>query len=345
MMFSASYAYAYYYYGGNGYYYITRQLVFAVIGICAMFIASRFDYRILRRFAWPIMAVSYVLLMVVLFLPKVKGVRRWINLGFTTFQPSEIAKFTLVVVFAHLVASNYAKMKTFKYGIFPFAVVLGTTVVLLMAEPHLSATVLMCLIGAIMMFVGGSNLKWFALVGGVGVAGIGIAAMIPQVIAYAMTRLQYWRDPFSDPQGYGFQTLQSLYAIASGGLMGVGVGNSKQKYLYLPEPQNDFVFAIVCEELGFIGAVLIILLFVLLVWRGFVIAARCRDRFGAMLVVGLTSQVGLQAMLNIAVVTNTIPNTGISLPFFSAGGTALTMLLAQMGVILSVSRQTTLTKE
>lgn len=344
MMFSASFAYAIYYYG-NGYYHITRQLVFAIMGVTIMLLIPFFDYHILHRFAWPLMGVSIILLIAVLFTPEVKGVHRWINLGLFTFQPSEIAKFSLVVLFSHIISLNYSKMKTFKYGILPFGIVLGSIVLLLMAEPHLSGTVLTCLIAAIMMFVGGSNLKWFFAGGAALVAGIGVAATIPSVIAYATSRFAYWLDPFADPQGAGFQTLQSLYAIASGGLLGVGVGNSKQKYLYLPEPQNDFVFAIVCEELGFIGAILIILLFVLLVWRGFVIAARCRDRFGAMLVVGLSSQVGLQAMLNIAVVTNTIPNTGISLPFFSYGGTALIMLLAQMGVILAVSRQTTLTKE
>ncbi len=344
MMFSASYAYAYYYYG-NGYYHITRQLVFAAMGVSAMLAIPLFDYHILRRFAWPLLGVTTLLLIIVLFLPKMKGVRRWINLGFTTIQPSEIAKFAIVLVFAHIIATNYNKMKSFKYGILPFAAILGVVVILLMLEPHLSGTVLVCMIAAIMMFVGGSNVKWFLFGGAVLVVGIGVAATIPQIIAYATDRFQYWLDPFSDPQGLGFQTLQSLYAIASGGLLGVGVGQSRQKYLYLPEPQNDFVYAIVCEELGFVGAVLIIVLFALLVWRGFVIAARCRDRFGAMLVVGLTSQVGIQAMLNIAVVTNTIPNTGISLPFFSYGGTALTMLLAEMGVILAVSRQTSLTKE
>ena len=176
-------------------------------------------------------------------------------------------------------------------------------------------------------------------------AAVVVIVLIPGVIPYAMSRIQHWRDPWIDPQGKGFQTIQSLYAIGSGGLMGVGIGNSRQKHLYLPEPQNDFIFSVVCEELGFIGATLIILVFVLLIWRGYVIAMRCRDRFGSMLAIGLTTQVGVQTILNIAVVSNTIPNTGISLPFFSSGGTALVMLLAEMGVILSVSRQTNLEKE
>ncbi len=344
MMFSASYVYALFYMG-NSFYFIGRQLVFAVMGVVAMLVLSNIDYRIFRRLAWPLMGVTVVLLVVVLFMPEQKGVRRWINLGFTTFQPSEIAKFSIVILFAHLIASNYSRMKTFRYGIAPFIGVLAVMVALLMMEPHLSGTVLICLIGATMMFVGGANLKWFGLAGIAGAAGLVVLASIPQVIAYATTRFAYWLDPFSDPQGFGFQTLQSLYAIGSGGLLGAGIGQSMQKYLYLPEPQNDFVFAIVCEELGFVGAVLIIILFALLIWRGFVIAAKARDRFGAMVAVGLTAQVGIQTILNIAVVTNTIPNTGISMPFFSSGGTALLMLLSQMGVILSISRQTTLEKE
>ena len=200
-------------------------------------------------------------------------------------------------------------------------------------------------IGIIMLFVGGTDLKWFMIGGLLLAAAVVVIVLIPGVIPYAMSRIQHWRDPWIDPQGKGFQTIQSLYAIGSGGLMGVGIGNSRQKHLYLPEPQNDFIFSVVCEELGFIGATLIILVFVLLIWRGYVIAMRCRDRFGSMLAIGLTTQVGVQTILNIAVVSNTIPNTGISLPFFSSGGTALVMLLAEMGVILSVSRQTNLEKE
>lgn len=344
MMFSASYAYAYYYFD-NSFHFITRQLFFAVLGVFVMMVVSFVDYHVLHRFVVPVMAVTVVLLVVVLFMPEINYVHRWINLGFTTFQPSEFAKFSVVLSFAHLISVNYSRMKTFKYGILPFALILGVFAVLLMLEPHLSATVLICLIGAVMMFVGGSNLKWFALVAAVGVAGLALAAMNEDIIAYATSRFAYWLDPFSDPQGKGYQTLQSLYAIASGGLLGLGIGQSRQKYLYLPEPQNDFVFAVVCEELGFVGAVFIILLFALLIWRGFAIAAKARDRFGSMLAVGLTAQLGLQVILNIAVVTNTIPNTGISMPFFSYGGTALVMLLAQMGVVLSVSRQSSLPKE
>lgn len=345
MLFSASYAYAYYN-DNDSFYYIKRQLVFAIAGIVAMIVASHFDYRFWQKLAFPVMGVAVVLLIIVLFLPKIAGVHRWIAIGnIITFQPSEIAKFAIVVMFAKMVTGYGEKMKTLRYGIVPFLIVLGIIAGLMMMEPHLSGTVLIATIGVVMMFVGGVDLKWFALGVGVLAAGIVVVVMIPGVIQYAQARLEYWLDPFSDPQGLGFQTIQSLLAIGSGGVMGLGLGNSRQKYLYVPEPQNDFVFSIVCEELGLVGAAIIVILFALLVWRGYVIAIRAQDKFGTMLAVGLTTQVGLQALLNIAVVTNTIPNTGISLPFFSYGGTALMMLLAQMGVILSVSRRAALEKQ
>ena len=344
MMFSASYASSYYE-TGDSFYYIKRQLLFAVVGVVMMLAIANIDYHILHRFAFLIYAGTLFLLVVVLIVPTREDAKRWINLGFTTFQPSELAKFAIVLIFAHLISVNYERMKNPRYGVWPFLVLLGVVVMLMLLEPHLSGTSLIVSIGVVMMFVGGTDLKWFML-GGV-LIGVAIVAavLIPGVVPYAMDRLQYWIDPWSDPQNKGFQTIQSLYAIGSGGLMGVGIGNSRQKHLYLPEPHNDFVFSVVCEELGFIGATLIILLFVLLIWRGYVVAMRCRDRFGSMLAVGLTTQVGVQTVLNIAVVSNTIPNTGISLPFFSYGGTALVMLLCEMGVILSVSRQTNIEKE
>lgn len=342
MLFSASYAYAYYNEGGKSFYYISRQLAFAAIGVVMMIIISRIDYHVLHGLALPILAGTVFLLVMALVVPYRTDAKRWINLGFTTFQPSEIAKFAIVVIFAHLISINYEKMADPRYGVWPFLSILGVIAFLMILEPHLSGTILILVIGIVMMFVGGTNLKWFALGGGLFVGLVGVVALIPNVVPYAMSRLEHWIHPEADPQGLGYQTLQSLYAIGSGGLMGVGIGNSRQKHLYLPEPQNDFIFSVVCEELGFVGATVIILLFVLLIWRGYVIAMRCRDRFGSMLAIGLATQVGVQTVLNIAVVSNTIPNTGISLPFFSYGGTALLMLLAQMGVVLSVSRQSNL---
>ena len=344
LMFSASYAYAYYY-EGNSFHYITRQLVWAGLGLGAMAFLSTWDYHIWHRFAWLAFGVTVVMLVIVYFMPERNGAHRWIFIAGQQFQPTEIAKFSVVLLFSHMISLNHDKMKTFQYGILPYGIILVIYAGLIIFEPHLSATILIMGLGVVLIFVGGASLKWFGLGMAGGVSLAAIAMMIPSINERAMYRINVWKDPFIDPKVAGFQTIQSLYAIGSGGLMGAGIGNSRQKYLFLPEPQNDFVFAIICEELGFVGAVLIILLFALLICRGFMIAVKARDRFGMLLATGLTAQVGIQTVLNIAVVTNTIPNTGISLPFFSYGGSALLMLLAQMGIILSVSRQTALEKE
>ena len=259
--------------------------------------------------------------------------------GVGTLQPSEIAKFAVVLVFSHIISLNHDRMRSFAVGVLPFVLVLGVVAALMLLEPHLSGTLLILGIGAVLMFVGGTGLRWFVLAGLGGAAAIGAAVVVmPDLVPYAADRLRSWKDPFADPLGDGHQTIQSLYAIGSGGATGLGLGNSRQKHLFVPEPQNDFIFSIVCEELGFVGACAVVLLFVLLLWRGITIAAHAPDRFGALLVVGFTVQVALQAVLNVAVVTNTIPNTGISLPFFSSGGTSLMMLLGEMGIVLSVSR-------
>jgi cell division protein FtsW len=336
MMFSASYAYALEHYK-DSYYYIKKQAVFAVIGIIVMLVISNMDYHKLHKFAFPTLAISYVLLAVVLFMPKVNGVRRWIPKPIN-FQPSEIAKFAVVLIFAHLISTNYSKMKTFKFGVLPFLLILGSISGLMVLEPHSSGTILILVMGFTLMFIGGTSLKWFGM--GLGAAAFTLVILVQNklFIKYASSRVESWLDPFKDPRGDGWQVIQSLYAIGSGRLMGLGIGKSRQKFLYISQPQNDFVFSIVCEELGFVGAALVIILFALLVWRGYVIAMKSPDKFGALMVVGLVTQVGLQAALNIAVVTNTIPNTGISLPFFSAGGSSLVMLLFQMGIVLSISR-------
>ena len=326
---------------GDAYTYIRPQLLFAAFGAAAMYAASLVDYHIWHKLAWPIMGVSLALLAIVLFMPEYNGCKRWIVLpGLGTLQPSEIAKFAVVLVFAHIISLNHDRMQTFATGVLPFMVILGAVTVLMLLEPHLSGTLLILGIGAVLMFVGGTGLKWFALAGIAGAGAIAAAVvLLPELVPYAMGRLSSWRDPFADPLGEGHQTIQSLYAIASGGAAGLGLGNSRQKYLYVPEPQNDFIFSILCEELGFVGAALTVVLFLLLFLRGMSIAVRARDKFGALLAVGFVVQVVLQAVLNIAVVTNTIPNTGISLPFFSSGGTSLMMLLGEMGIVLSVSRQ------
>ena len=340
MLFSAGYAVALYR-RGDAFTYIRPQLLFAALGVVAMYLASLVDYHIWHKLAWPLMGLSLVLLTVVLFMPEYNGCKRWIVLpGLGTLQPSEIAKFSVVLVFSHIISLNHDRMKTFSTGVLPFGVILGVVTVLMLLEPHLSGTLLILGIGAVLMFVGGTGLKWFGLAGAAAGAAIAAAViLLPELVPYAADRLASWQDPFADPLGEGHQTIQSLYAIASGGIAGLGLGNSRQKYLYVPEPQNDFIFSILCEELGFVGAAVVIGLFLLLLLRGMYLAVRARDRFGALLVVGFVVQVILQAVLNIAVVTNTIPNTGISLPFFSSGGTSLMMLLGEMGIVLSVSRQ------
>ena len=341
-LFSASYAVGIYR-RGDAYAYIRPQLLYAAVGLAAMWAASQVDHHIYHRLAWPLMALSLVLLVLVLFMPEYNGCKRWLVLpGLGTLQPSEIAKFSVVLVFSHIISLNYPGMGSFSVGVLPLAAILGVVSALMLLEPHLSGTLLILAIGAILMFVGGTGLRWFALAGAGGAAAVAAAVvLVPDLVPYAQDRLATWLDPFADPLGDGHQTIQSLYAIGSGGAAGVGLGNSRQKYLYVPEPQNDFIFSILCEELGFIGAACVMLLFLLLLVRGMIIAARAADRFGALLVVGFVAQVVLQAVLNIAVVTNTIPNTGISLPFFSSGGTSLMMLLGEMGIVLSVSRSGT----
>lgn len=340
MLYSASYAVALYR-RGDAFAYIRPQLLFAAVGLIALYLASRVDYHIYHKLAWPMLGLSLVLLVVVLFMPEYNGCKRWIVLpGLGTLQPSEIAKFSVILTFSHIISLNHQKMKRFSVGVLPFAAILGVLAVLMLLEPHLSGTLLLFGIGAVLMFVGGTGMRWFALAGGLGAAAIaGAVILLPDLVPYAADRLSSWIDPFSDPLGDGHQTIQSLYAIGSGGATGLGLGNSRQKYLYVPEPQNDFIFSILCEELGFLGACLVILLFVMLLLRGAMIALRAPDKFGALLTVGFVVQVVMQAVLNMAVVTNTIPNTGISLPFFSSGGTSLMMLLGEMGIVLSVSRQ------
>ena len=342
MLFSASYANAYYY-KGNSFQYVGRQAVFAVIGVIAMLVISRIDYHFWRKFAPWIFLVALLLMIAVLFTKgDENGIKRWFYIGPFQFQPSEIMKFAIILLFSAMISTNYKKMSTFKNGVLPYILILGVVSFLMYKEPHLSGTILILGIGAVLMFVGGTKPRWFIMLGGVIAVFLTFALTVGK--DYMGDRFYYWLHPFSDPMNKTLQTDQSLLSIGSGGLLGLGLGKSKQKYMYLPEPQNDFIFAIVCEELGFIGAVLVILLFILFVYKGFSIASKSPDKFGMLLCVGVAAQIGVQALLNIAVVTNSIPNTGISLPFFSYGGTALTMQLAEIGVILNVSRHAAMEK-
>lgn len=336
MVFSASYARAYAN-ERNSTYYFARQAIFALVGIGIMLFVSRLNYQMWRGISVIVLAVSiFFLLLVPIIGNEENGAKRWIYLGFFSFQPSEVAKLAVVMSFASLMSVYREKMRTFRYGILPFAVILLVVCGLIALERHLSGILIILALGATMMFLGGADLKWFAI-GGIVV--IIFAVVYLSTMGYASARITAWRDPESDPTGDGYQILQSLYAIGSGGLMGLGLGRSRQKYLYLPEEHNDYIFPIACEELGFVGAVVIILLFALLIIRGYWIAMHARDRFGALLAAGITTHFALQTFLNIGVVTNFLPATGISLPFFSYGGTALLMQLFEAGLILAVSRQ------
>lgn len=341
MLFSASYPYAYYY-KDSSYYYFIRQIVFAVAGLVAMLLMSKINYKILKAIYKPVFVVTIALLVIVLFYhTNFKNFKRWIPLGPVTIQPSDLAKFTIILTLAVYISKYYKKMKTMKYGILIPIGIIAIFCGLIYLEHHLSCTILMFFIGACLMFAGGSDWKLFAF----GLAVIVLLGFLvvsfPTLIEnYAGERIVAWLDKDYDPLNGRWQTNNSLYAIGSGGFFGVGLGNSKQKYLYVSEPQNDFIFSIVCEELGFFGAAIIIVLFAALVIRGLIIASRCKDKFGSLLIIGVVAQIGLQVVLNILVVTDTLPNTGFALPFFSYGGTAIFMLLFEIGVVLSVSRKT-----
>jgi cell division protein FtsW len=340
MVLSASYASAYYdvqkITGGNSTYFFTRQLAFSIVGIGAMYIVSRLPMHFFHRISGLVMLAAIALLLAVLAVGHVSGGgRRWLYLGGISVQPSEIAKIAVILYFATLICRIGNYMGTFKYGIVPFVAILAVIVGLLVLEPHFSASVIILMLGAVMMFVGGTRLVVFVL--GL-IAGGGLLAVMLFSSNYASSRIMTWRDPFSDTSDAGWQIVQSLYAVGSGGLFGLGLGQSRQKYLYLPEEHNDFIFSIICEELGFIGAILILALFALLIIRGYWIALHSRDRYSFLVVTGVTSLLAIQVFLNVAVCTNLIPCTGISLPFFSYGGSALLMQLAEMGIILSASR-------
>ena len=363
MLFSASYTYSYYNRGSSTQIFY-RQLFWVVIGLILMYIISRIRYEYYRAVAVIGVVVSIGLLLLVLVLPEYKpGFKRWIDLGFTTFQPSEIAKIGLILILALLLERQYKLVvgkvpsemvvcrkieeltngRLVIYKSFTTTILYGVIILvfagLVFLENHVSGTVLMLALGIVMLFLGEVNNKWF-IIAGIGIAIVGVLLIAnPDILKeYAGERIVAWLDKDYEPLGARWQTNNSLYAIGSGGFLGTGLGQSKQKHLYVSEPQNDFIFSIVCEELGFVGATVIILLFAYLVYRGIKIGLRAKDRFSALLAMGIVFQIGVQVALNIAVVSDFIPNTGISLPFFSAGGTSVVILLCEMGMVLSISR-------
>lgn len=353
MMASASYAWAYSDHG-DGLYYAKNQAMNAVIGFVLMIFFMNFDYHNFKQMELPLFrklnvapllySAVAILLVIVLFIGNTEGgsmgAKRWLTIGPINFQPSEVAKLAIIVFFAYSMEKDGNKMNRFGTGIVKYACYLGIYVILIALEKHISGIALIGTISIAMILCGGANLKQFIPLG---VGAVAAAAgyvfwqyNIPG--SYVQVRIKSWQDPFADVLNDTWQTANSIIAIGSGGLFGLGLGNSRQKYLYLPETKNDFVFPIVCEEIGFVGALAIIIVFFLLVVEGFSIAVRCKDRFGMLLAVGITTQIGIQTVLNLAVVSNLMPNTGISLPFFSYGGTALIMQLVEMGIMLNISK-------
>ena len=353
MLLSASFPSAQAHKGSNydPLYYVKRQAMFAGVGLVAMFWVSKINYERFRGLARLALVVSIVLLVLVL-IPGLgitrNGATRWLGIpgqAVGQFQPSEIAKLGVIVYFAESISKKREKMRSFREGFLPHFILLCVVAGLTLIEPHFSGALLIAGMGAAMMVVGGIHWGWIAA--GMGaVCGGGYLMLFTDLmekIGYNASRIAVWKDPFGGDlefqRNQAWQVIQSLITVGSGGLLGVGLGKSRQKFMFLPEEHNDFIFAVVFEELGLVGAGLIMLIFALLVLRGFWLAIHARDRFGSLMVVGVTTQIALQTFLNIAVVTNFLPATGISLPFFSYGGTALSLQLVEIGIVLSVSRQ------
>ncbi len=344
MMFSASYAFSYYENNGDSYYYLVRQLIFIAIGLVVMVLMSFFNYNKLHSIVPVVMVITFVSLLalgIAALVSKDDGVKRWIPLGIFNIQPSEIAKFAIILFFSHWASKHHDKMHLVKYSVVPGVLIYGAIAVLLFMEPHYSAIVITGLLTVMMLYIGGMKTRYLVIGAALVVVIVLFFAVIGK-LGYAMSRLHGWGQAleYVDDKLWWdtYQTRNSLYAIGSGGLWGLGLGQSRQKYSWIPEPQNDFIFAVVVEELGLIGAAIILLIFALLVWRGITLSLRAKDKFGKLLGIGLTAQIGIQVILNILVITDWLPNTGISLPFFSYGGSSLIMLFAQMGIVLSISR-------
>lgn len=316
--------------------YLQKQAVCALLGLLAMYGFSRIPAAFWYRLAWPLYGISILLLLSVLVVgQEVNGAKRWISLAGIQFQPSEIAKFTMILVLARLTANFAEACQTFRYGVMGFGLALLGVLIPLALEKHLSAIMLMGMVAVVMMYIAGTRMRWIIL--GVGGAVVFLVVYV-RLMGYAGDRITAWRHPELDPGDTGYQILQSLYAIGSGGVLGLGFGKSRQKYLYLPFQYNDYIFAIACEELGLVGAAAIMVLLALLILRGYRIALLAKDRFSTAFAAGLITLIAVQTILNLGVVTNLLPSTGIALPFFSYGGTALAVNLGEMGIVLSISR-------
>jgi len=336
-VFSASSPHAYYYFN-DAYLIFKNQLKFAIIGLIIMLIVSNLDYRKIAKLSYGYLGVSILLLIMVRipgFGRNENGSWRWIFVGSQSFQPSELAKLALIIFLSYSLSKRKEPLQYFFKGFIPYIGIVGVVAGLLIIEPHLSATIIIILVSSIILFCAGAKIIHFVAIGVPLILGlIGVIKLNP----YMLSRINSYMDPFSDPLGKGFQVIQSLYAIGSGGIFGKGIGKSMQKFLYIPEPHNDFIFAILCEEMGLIGVTIVLLLFVIFIWRGIKVSMSAPDALGSLMALGITSLIAVQTIFNIAVVTKTIPNTGISLPFFSAGGTSLVIFLIGVGILLNISK-------
>jgi cell division protein FtsW len=321
----------------DSYHHLKRQLIWTGIGISAMFFMANFPYQKLKnkKFIFIGMITTIVLLIVVLFMPPINGARRWIGVGGLGIQPSEVAKIMLIIYFSESISRKKEKIKTFKKGILPILLVALCFALLILKEPNMSTAAIIMATSFCLLIVGGA--KWSQLITII-LLGLGGGVFGALSEEYRRKRVFSFLNPWADPLGSGYQAIQSLYALGSGGFFGLGLGQSRQKWLYIPEAQNDFIFAIIGEELGFLGVVFIILLFAFLIWRGMKIALNCRDKFGSLLAAGITSLIAVQASINLLVVSSFMPVTGVTLPLISYGGSSLVFTLASLGILLNISR-------
>lgn len=331
----------------NSYKLFVRQLIFAVLGLFAMYFVSRIDYRIYQKFYKHAWVLSIILLIAVLIVGRAShGAKRWIYIGPLSFQPSEIVKFLMIVFYGGILVKNRDELGLFWKGLVKHILYLLPIIALLVLEPHVSTSMVLIITCCVMIIMAGCKFWQFVATGAVTAGVVGpvvtvlyfVSDKFQEKFQYIVTRVITFTDPWKDATGDGWQVIQSLYAIGSGGLFGTGLGDSKQKYLYLPEPHNDFIFSVLAEELGFAGCLLVFVLFAIFIWRGVLIAMKAPDMFGSLVAIGITTLVGIQAIINVAVVTSSMPATGMQLPFFSYGGTALFILLCEVGVLLSISR-------
>ena len=338
MIFSASYYYAQHYSGANNdsFYYLKKQLVYLLLGYPVMLLISMIDYRIIERLRSVFLAISLLLLVAVLIWGQdLNGGKRWLNIAGISIQPSELAKFGLMIFMCSYMSRHRHEMNTFRFGMLPMLIAIGAIAGLVMLQPNMSMAVIIGFIGVVLLYLGGCDLKQLIVLGVIGIVGVLVLAYAQP---YRVARMTSFSNPETDPLGSGYQLLQSFYAIGSGGFFGKGLNNSYQKLLYMTYGESDFIFAILCEEFGFFGGLVVILMYAWIVFRGIVIAMNCRNRFGSLLAAGISIVFGFQVFVNIGVVTGLLPTTGQSLPFISAGGTSLIVFLAAMGLLLSISR-------